>query len=119
IHEVRIFGKPLYRIGVGPTATVLDSLRQVPVIERRRGLDSVLEQRIDETIVKVEASAIRFASPRWQHPRPTDAEAIGAQAEVSHQSHVVDESPVVVAGKVAMLIRKYFARRMCEAMPDA
>src|SRR3954465_9810732 len=61
IHQSRVLGKPLWRIGIGPSTAIFDRLWQVPMVERRRWLNAVLEQRVDETAVKINAGTIYFA----------------------------------------------------------
>ena len=47
-HVLRVLGEALGGVAVGPAARVLQGLRKVPVIERRRRLDAALEQPLDE-----------------------------------------------------------------------
>ena len=61
-HLRRVVGEPPGGVASGPAAAILESLRQVPMVEARPGLDSGFEQRIDQAIVEVEAARVDRAS---------------------------------------------------------
>src|SRR5215469_14277334 len=68
-HELGVRSKPRRRLRRGPTAFVLQGLRQVPVIESDQRPDAVLEERVDEAVVEVEAGGISLALARGDDTR--------------------------------------------------
>src|ERR1044071_7467916 len=79
----------LRRLASFPTTeTILQRLRQVPVIERGERLNAIREQLVDKAVVKVEALRIRWTITVRKHARPRDREAIRLHAERLHQLHV-------------------------------
>ncbi len=62
---------------------------------------------------------IHGAGPRRENARPARAEAVGAEAQIAHQTNILAEPSVVVAGEVASRAIGNFARRVREAMPNA
>ena len=82
----------------GQPPRVLQRLGQVPVVERGPGLDAVLQERVDQAAVEVEAALVDRPGAGRLDPRPGDGEAVGAQAEVGHQRDVVAVAVVVVGG---------------------
>src|SRR5207237_956490 len=60
----------------------------------------------------------RAASLR-QHPRPGDREAIGIEAEIAHQRHIVGIAMIVVARDVSGIIVADAAGRPQIDIPDA
>src|SRR3954447_15886207 len=119
IHKRGVFGEPTWRIRVRPAAAVLDRLRQVPVVQRCRWLNAMLQQRVDKPVVKIDAGAINLASSTGQHARPANAKPVSLQPKLAHESYVIDEPAVVIARSVAMLVLVYTSWRMRETMPDA
>ncbi len=55
VRDRRVVAEPLGRVAHEPAARVLERLRQVPVIERRVRRDAVLQARLGEPPVEVEA----------------------------------------------------------------
>jgi hypothetical protein len=88
------------------------------MVQRWKWLDAVREQGIHESAVKVDARLIHAARAFWQHPRPTDAEAICTDAQLAHQANVFREPPVMIARDVASGPVGDFARRASETVPD-
>ena len=98
-----VVGERLRRVAIFPAAAVvLQHLRQVPVIERRKRLNAVGEQFVDQATVEVQAFRIRCAGPLRKDARPGDREAVGLDAERLHQLHVFLVAVVVVVGHVAV-----------------
>ena len=100
-HDPGVLREPDGRLAGGPSPLVLELLRQVPVEERREGLDARLEQRVDEPPVEVEAGLVHGPAAARLDARPREREAVGGQAELAHQRHVLAETVVVVDGEVA------------------
>ena len=97
-----VLGEPVDGVAVQPAALVLESLRQVPVVEGHHRLDAAHEQPVDQTLVEVQALRVRRPRPVRLHPRPRDREAVAAQPEARHQVEILVEAVVVVAGDVAV-----------------
>ena len=114
-----VIGERLGGLAPFPAAkTVLQGLRQVPVIERDVGRDSVREQRIDEAIVEVEALRIGRADAVGKDARPRNREAVGARAERLHERDVLLVAMIMVDRDVAGVAVRDLAGRVGEAVPD-
>jgi hypothetical protein len=68
--EPGVLGEAVRGVALAPAAAVLQRLRQVPVVERRDGLDPALEQAFGQSPVEVEPAAFaargRTAAPAAQ-----------------------------------------------------
>ena len=94
-----IIAERLRRFARSPAADlVLERLRQVPVIERRVGLDALPEQFVDEAVVEVEALGVGLARSFRKHPRPGDREPVGLCADFADQADVFLVAVVVIVG---------------------
>ncbi len=97
---------------------VLQRLRQVPVIQRREGLDAVRQQLVHEPVVEIEALRVGLPAPLREHPRPRDREPVGLDAQRLHQLHVALVAVIVVRRDVAVRVAGHLARRVREGVPD-
>ena len=73
-------------VGIGrrarrPAAVAHQRQRQVPVVERREGLDVARLAAIDEAVVEIEPLFVDRAGAFRNDARPGDREAIGLDAE--------------------------------------
>ena len=118
VHERRVVREALRGRALRPAAQVLQRLRQVPVVERRAGLDPGGEQLVDQPRVEVEPLRVGLARAERLHARPRDREAVGLQAEPLHQRDVLAEAPVVVAGHVAGVAALHAPGLLAEHVPD-
>ena len=118
-HHARVVGKPVGDVGVQPAAAVVERGRQVPVEERRHGLDAVGEQGVDQSLVEAQAGFVHPAPAFGQDAPPRDAEAVSRQTEPLHQGDVVFHALVVIAGDVAGVAVLGQARGAQEPVPDA
>ncbi len=118
VQAGRVLRKPRRGVAVGPPAGVLQRLRQVPVIERERGLDTGRQERVHQRLVEIEARAVGLPPALREHARPGGGEAVGGQAQVPHVLHVVAPAVVVVAGRVAGVAAVDRARDPAEPVPD-
>src|SRR3954463_10404724 len=76
----------LRRIARGPAAeAVLQRLRQVPMIQRRKRRDAVRERLVDKAVVEIEPFGIWRAGAFREDARPCNRESIGLYAERLHQ----------------------------------
>ena len=116
-HHARVLGEPAGDVAVLPAAAVLEGRGQVPVEERRVGLDAGLAEGVHEPAVEVEALLVDPAGALGQHARPGDAEAVGVQPELLHPADVVLPEAVVVAGHVARVAALDEPGRAAEAVP--
>ena len=117
-HVLRVLREALGGVAVGPATRVLQRLREVPVIERRRRLDAAFEQPLDQAAVEAHAGRVERAGPVGLHPRPRDREAVGLEAQGGHQVEVLAPAVVVVAGDLAGVAVGDGARHAAEGVPD-
>ena len=91
---------------LGLPAAVLDlqGLREVPVAQRREGLDAGCEQFVDEAVVEVNPPVVRLAGAVGEDPWPGDREPVGGGTDVLHQRDVFLVSVVVVVGHITVLV---------------
>ena len=119
VHQRCIVSEPVGDVGIQPTAAVIQRRRQIPVEQGRQRLDALAQQLVDQARIKIHTGLIDPALALGQHPRPTDAEAVGVQSELAHQRDVVLEAMVVVAGHVSGVAVVGHSRRVGEPGPDA
>src|SRR3712207_7768821 len=65
--------------------SLLEGVGEVPVVERHPRFDPVLEQLVDQPAVEVQARLRDRAATGRLDARPSDGEAVGAQAPVGHE----------------------------------
>src|SRR5262249_43248150 len=99
--EGGIIAEPSGAVPTGPTADILQALRQIPMVEARPRLDPRREQRIDQPVIEGKARLIGRAAAGRKHARPGHRKSVAADAQVLHQGDVFREAVVVVAGDVA------------------
>ena len=116
-HRRGVLGEPVRGVAVRPAASVLERLRQVPVVQRHPGSDVVLEQRVDQPRVEVDPGRVDRAAV-GAHPRPRHREAVRVESEIGHQCHVVGHPAVVVAGGLAGVATDHGAGHAAERVPD-
>jgi len=83
------------------------------------GRDVVLQERVDQPTVEIDAFLVHRPASVRHDPRPSDAEAIVLDAEVGHQLHIVLIAVIVIAGDVARVAAVGAARGVAEGVPDA
>jgi hypothetical protein len=113
-----VVGEPVGGVAIDPAAGVFQSLRQVPVVERRDGQDVAFEQLIDEAVVEGDADRVSRAGAVRLHPGPGNREAVCRKPDLGHQADVLPVAFVVVRGMVAGLPRHGPARGGAECVPD-
>ena len=118
-QDAGVVGEPVGAVGIEPAAQVVQGGRHVPVIQGERRLNPALEQRVDQPVVEAETARVDRSPPDRQNPAPGDTEAVGVEAEVVEQRHVVPEAVIMVAGDVPRFAVRGAARGVGEAMPDA
>src|SRR5260370_32043944 len=92
---------------------------EIPVIERREGLNAFRQQRIHQTIIKIQACRVDGATPLGQDTRPGNRETIRAQAKLYPQVGIFLDRVVVVGCPLATLALIGLAWRGREIVPDA
>ena len=97
---------------------VLERLGQVPVIQRRVGLDAVLQEFVDEAVVEVEALGIRRTRSFRKHPRPRDGKPVGLRAGFPDKADVFLVAVVMFVGAVSAGAVLDLAGRVRERIPD-
>ena len=129
-HEVLDLGLQLARDEAGvvaegrggvaafPAASVLQRLRQVPVVEGGVGFNAVLEEGVGEPAVEVDAGLVGPAGAGGEDAAPGDGEAAGLEAELLHELHVVAVAVEEVIGDVAGVAVGGFAGDVGEGVPD-
>ena len=85
VDRARVLREAIRGVAVGPTAGVLQGLRQVPVVQRHPGPDVVRQQFVDEARVEVESGRVDRATVRTD-ARPRHREAVGVESEIGHQA---------------------------------
>ena len=104
--------------GVVPTTLVLERLRQIPVVERRPRLNTRLQQRIDQTVVPIQAGPIHRSDAERQDARPGDREAIRIEPQPAHELDILAPAVVVIAGHVSGFVVVDLAGCVAEVVPD-
>ena len=117
--DVRVVGEAVDCLAVGPAATVLQGLGQVPVVEREERPDPALEQELDQAIVEVEPRSVGPPASLGLHARPGHREAVGAQTQLAHQGHVVAGAMIVIVGGLTRAAVGDLAGDGGEAVPHA
>jgi hypothetical protein len=64
-HNASILSEFLDDIPIEPTALILQSLRQIPMIEAQPWRYSTRDQPVNQTIIEVEAALFDRAVTRW------------------------------------------------------
>ena len=62
-HYGSVVSKNFGEVAIGPSAGILERLRQIPMIERHPRLDVPLEHLVDDAVVEVEALLINGPLP--------------------------------------------------------
>ena len=101
-----------------PAETVLQRLRQIPVIQRRIRRNAVRQQLVQQPIIEVEAFRVRRAVSVRKHPWPSDRETIGPDAELPDQTNVFLVSMIMVVGVVGIAAVFDLAWQMRKSIPD-
>ena len=114
-----VVGEPARGVAVEPAAAILQRLRQVPVVQRRPRGDALLEQRLRQAAVEVEAGAVGRSGAVGLDARPRDREPVRVEAEVGHQRDVLRPAVIVVVGDVAGAAVGDRAGDAGERVPDA
>mmetsp|Transcript_49640 Transcript_49640/g.156236 ORF Transcript_49640/g.156236 Transcript_49640/m.156236 type:complete len:332 (-) Transcript_49640:440-1435(-) len=107
-----LFAKPA-------TILVLQDLRQVPMVDRHHGRDLAGDELVEQRPVELDRLGVDLAPPGGQQARPGDGEAVGRQAYLAHEFHILAEPVVVVAGHCTAFVVRDLARNLCKRIPYA
>ena len=97
-QNLRVVGEPAGAVGIEPTAPPVQRRRQVPVVQGQHRLDTLLQQRIHQSLVEIQPLGVDPAASLRQHPAPGHAKTVGVQTQSAHQRHVVPVAAIVIAG---------------------
>ena len=116
-YKVGIVGEPAGYIAVLPAAVIGVALRQVPVIERRKGLKAALEHRIQQPVIESQPLGIHLAVRRRQKAWPGKGKTVGTEAAAGDEVEILFIAVIVVARRRAVAAVRYRARPLCKAVP--
>src|ERR1700683_731251 len=108
----------LREVAIRPSSGVFENLWEIPMIERDEWFDVVLQQLIDDAVVKVDALGVHQAFPVGNNPWPAKRDARRIQAQLGHQRDVVSVSMIEIACDVAGIARLDHAGGVRKAVPD-
>ena len=103
--NVRVVGKAVGGITRGPATEILESLRQIKMVERGERTDAVGEQLVDDARVEVDAFLVGGSGAKGLDARPGERETIALDAERLHQRNVRFPEMKMVAGNVGSFRR--------------
>src|SRR5262245_7819201 len=114
-----VIAKRFRRVARLPTATiVLQWLRQIPVIQSGKGLDSVGQKFINESIVEIKTFGVRCARTLREDARPGDRKAVRLHAQRLHELHIFLVPVIVIICDVAGSVVDCRSRRLGKSVPD-
>src|SRR5918998_1943086 len=118
VDDTGVLCEALARIPFGPAAQILQTLRQVPMVEREHRLDGALPQAVDEPAVEVEPGLVGWTASFWLDAGPGHGETVGLQSELGHQVEIFFQAVVMVAGDIAPIAVDDLAWSVAERVPD-
>src|ERR1017187_559476 len=117
-HDLCVLAEVTDGTAGSPAARILQRLRKVPVIERRRGLYSPGVQAIDQAPVEVEALLIHRPGAIGDDARPCDREAVGGQAQLRHEIEIGVEPVIVITRDGTGVSVGHRTGDLAESIPD-
>ena len=117
-HQGGISAEGRHNVPVQPAALVLQGAGQIPVIQGNHGPDARFQQGIDQLVIEGEALLVYGAVPVGDNPGPAHGEAVGLDAVLLHQGHILCPAVVAVAGHVAGIAVEDVAGHMGKIIPD-
>ncbi|SPU41695.1 Uncharacterised protein [Bifidobacterium longum subsp. infantis] len=117
-HDARIVGQFVGGVAVEPTVPIAEVLRQIPVVERDRGLDALVEQRVDHALVVVKALLVDRAVLGRHHTRHGHRQTVGVHAQIGEQIDVLLPQMVGITGHITGIAVHGFAGRVGERVPN-
>ena len=117
VHVERVLGEEVRGLAVRPSASLLQRLRKVPVVQRQPRQDVGIQQLVRQPLVEVDALRVDRTAV-GAHPRPRGREAVRLEPHRLHERHVVAVQVVVVARDVAVVGVDDGARHPGVRVPD-
>ena len=102
-HSLGIALERVGRRACRPAAVSHQQQRQIPVIERGKGLDAAGLAAIHQPVIEIQALLIQRTDSIRIDTRPGDGEAISFDAELLDQVQIFVKAIVMVAGHVAIV----------------
>ena len=99
-HDVGVAHECVDGLAVGPSADVLESLWQFPVVERDVRNDALLEEFIDEAVVEGNTPRFDGPGPIRDDSGPCGGQVVCRDSRVGHERDVLGVPVVVVARDV-------------------
>src|SRR3981081_4605579 len=88
-YDIDVVRESLGRLSACPTSHfILQRLWQIPVIKGGKWLYTGFQQAINQSIIKIQASAIGLSPARGKYARPCNGEAISVYSQVAHDLYV-------------------------------
>ena len=116
-YKVGIIGEPAGYIAVLPAAVISVALRQVPVIERRKGLQTALEHRIEKPIIEGQPVSVHFFVRLRQKAWPGKGKTIGTEAAIGDEVEILGITVVMIAGHGAVTAVGNGTGLSCKTVP--
>ncbi len=101
-----------------PAAIPHQGQRQIPMVQRRIGLDPACLAAINEAVVKIQTLLIDRPETIGNDARPGDRETIGLHPHLLDEIEVFLPAIVMIAGDIAIVTPKDMARHIAEGIPD-
>ncbi len=117
-HHLRVALEGIGRGAGRPASIAHQRQRQVPMVERREGLDPARLATVDQPVIEVEALLVHTSDTFGNDPRPGDGETVGRDTHLLDQVEVFVQAMVVIAGDIAVVAAMDAARHVGEGIPD-
>ena len=118
-QDAGIFREPFRDLVVHPAAFPFQAGGQVPVIDRHPGADTMLQQAVNQLIIKRNARFIDFSRSFRKNPGPGNGKTVIPDPAVRHQGHVLPEPVIVITGSPAVGMIADRAGLFTKLIPDA
>ena len=105
-HNTDIFFKPNGTFRVEPAAPFIEGIGVIPVKQGGIRSDAGLQKLFCKFLIKLHTLFIDSACSLRQDPGPADGETIGLYAQLLHQSHILPETMVMIAGHISRMALK-------------
>src|SRR3972149_3124447 len=117
--EIRIFYKGVSDPSFRPASLFLQSLWQIPMVKGDKWFDIGFQQSIHQPTVESKAGPMDISAASRKKPGPGYREAIGHNAHLFHQTHILRPAMVVIGGNISSLPIRDHSRSVAESIPNA
>src|SRR5262245_18222602 len=76
VHQVGVVGKTLHHVSISPAPVFLQSLRKIPVVQRRAGSYAAVQKTVYQTVVEIYTFLVRSALSVREYPGPAYRKAV-------------------------------------------